>query len=245
MEKPDLTPPQWIRDAWSRDPQKDDVLFLTPEKWKGTPKAEQGPWRANACLHPNGEGDNGAYALGYRRGAQVLAEYAVREGMDQDLLIYPILFLYRHAVELWLKRCIPVAADLVDKPLEEHERKELACHRLDKLWSMFKPRLDLIRKNQRCKITQEVIDGIKSYIDQLRGVDENSYSFRYAADKNGNPNLGDLRYINIMRITVLMESLAQYCEGLDESIREQYQAKRECLWEARQQTLSEGGYDDE
>jgi len=240
MDSVASNPPQWIRDSWSRPPRKADVLFLTPEEWATTPKVERGPWPANARLHMNGDENGRAYALGYQRGAQLLADYAVRESSDQDLVIYPILFLYRHAVELFLKRFIPVAADLVDEPLKEHERSQLGSHRLDILWSIFKPRLHLMEK---CEMTQDQVDGIESYIRQLSDVDEQSFSFRFAADKDGNPNLADLRHINIMRITVLLEPFVAIFEGIDEIIHERYQSKCEYMEESRQQALSDGECD--
>jgi DNA-binding phage protein len=236
--------PQWILDSWSRRPDKDDVLFLTPEQWKATPKVEQGPWPANACLHMDSDSKGRAYALGYHRAAQLLADHAVRERGDQDLLIYPILFSYRHAVELFLKRIIPVAANLVDQPLSEDEGRHLAeraTHRIKTLWVIFKPRLERMGTNRLCEISKDLVEGIESYIRQLSEVDEQSFSFRYAASKDGTPTLSDFRYINIMRIAVLLEPFVGFFEGLDELIHEQYQAKCEYMLEA--QAHNDGSYD--
>jgi hypothetical protein len=70
-------------------PRKSDVLFGS-----GT------DWQTNACV--NGIGDSVAYQDGYRRAALQLAEYVCDAGRGQDFLVYPIVYLYRHHIELAL-----------------------------------------------------------------------------------------------------------------------------------------------
>jgi hypothetical protein len=52
----------------------------------------------NACLNWGG---GLVYALGYRTAADALIERVA--GMDQDALVYPIVFCYRQYLELLLK----------------------------------------------------------------------------------------------------------------------------------------------
>lgn len=79
-----------------------------------------------------------------------------------------------------------------------------------------------MREKGQCKIPDEEMEGIESYIRQLKDVDEGSFSFRYAAQRDGAPTLPDIRYVNMMRITVLMEPFVACFEGLDEVVHEQY-----------------------
>jgi hypothetical protein len=60
-------------------------------------------WKNNACLR---NGDEYAYREGYRKGAQILVRAVEETQSDQDFLVYPIVFLYRHHIELALKRVI-------------------------------------------------------------------------------------------------------------------------------------------
>jgi hypothetical protein len=76
-------------------------------------------WMNNACLNVMGNGDAFAYKAGYRRGAEVLIEYVGESGRDQDFLVYPIIFLYRHHIELMLKRIIRRAPYLIAASLSE------------------------------------------------------------------------------------------------------------------------------
>jgi len=119
-----------------------------------------------------------------------------------NIPFYPIIYLYLHTVELYLKRSIPVAANLVEQHLREDEKRlllEKGTHRLDQLWAMCKPRLILMRKNGQCEITEDELAGIESYIKQLTDVDEQFFIFRFAESKDGKPNLSGFRHINIMR----------------------------------------------
>ena len=74
-------------------PRKSDQLF----------RSDLRDWMNNACLNVMGSGDAYAYKAGYRRGAEVLIGYVGEIARDQDFLVYPIIFLYRHHIELMLK----------------------------------------------------------------------------------------------------------------------------------------------
>ena|SRR6185295_9290413 len=63
---------------------------------------------------------------GHRRGARRLAEHVCENVRDQDLLVYPIVFLYRHHVELALKRLIELAADLAEEELDHKTSIDIA-----------------------------------------------------------------------------------------------------------------------
>ena len=84
----------------SPPPRKSDVLFGS-----GT------DWQANACV--NGIDDLAAYQNGYRRAALHLAEYVCDAGRGQDFLVYPIVYLYRHHIELTLKSIISTCGVIV------------------------------------------------------------------------------------------------------------------------------------
>jgi hypothetical protein len=88
-------------------------------------------WMNNGCVNVMGNGDAYAYKAGYRRGAEVLIGYVGESARDQDFLVYPIIFLYRHHVELMLKRIIRRAPYLIDGSLSEKEKQHLDRHRLD------------------------------------------------------------------------------------------------------------------
>src|SRR5579864_2943647 len=94
-------------------PRKGDVLF-------GLDREGRRP--ANACLNFTAPA-NYAYTEGYRIAARSLAKQVCETGEDRDLLIFPIIYLYRHHLELRFKNLIVVGAFLIDKTLTETEVK--------------------------------------------------------------------------------------------------------------------------
>jgi hypothetical protein len=188
-------------------PRKGDKLF----------RGDLRDWKNNACLTPC---DDYAYKEGYRRGAQVLVQ-AVRETeRDQDFLVYPIVFLYRHHIELALKRVIRKTPYLIDRVLTKAETDHLCKHRLDWLWQDFKPMAQGVCEAAGWdSLPEEDLEGIDEYIRQMVDVDPGSYSLRYAQSKTGDPSLPkELTHINLRHFGDSMERLANYLYGLEMAI---------------------------
>ena len=116
--------PDWVKKAWAEPMAATDVLFRSVKA--GEPGEHS--WETNAWV--SGASDY-AYAEGYSRAARLLADYVIREKWDTDFLVYPIAFLYRHSIELQLKRLIPDSAFLADVALSEDKRNLLrGAHRV-------------------------------------------------------------------------------------------------------------------
>jgi hypothetical protein len=149
------------------------------------------------------------------------------------LLVYPIVFLYRHHIELVLKRIISRSPYLIERSLTKAESDHLEKHRLDLLWQDFKPMAAAISKAAGWdEMPAEDIAGIDDYIRQISEVDPGSYSMRYAHSKKGDPTLPkDLTHINLRHFDEMMERLANYLGGLEaaicqlESLRQDYEAE--------------------
>lgn len=83
------------------------------------------------------------------------------------------------------------------------------------------------------KLDRKDIDGIDAYIRQLVNLDPDSFSFRYARSKKGEPSLpADLRNINIRHFAEMMERLASYLGAIDDATDhlEEAKAEMEAAW---------------
>jgi hypothetical protein len=131
--------------------------------------------------------------------------------------VYPIVFLYRHHIELALKRVIKRAPYLIERPPTKVESDHLVGHRLDSLWQDFKPMAKAITEAAGWEeLPLEDVEGIDDYIRQLCEVDPRSYSLRYAHSTKGDPSLPEtLTHINLRHFGELMERLANYLYGLE------------------------------
>lgn len=221
-------------------PSKEDVLF----------RGDLLDWQNNACLNVKvSRGDGIAYMEGYRRGALKLVEHVVDNHRDQDFLVYPIIFLYRHHIELVLKRIIERAPYLLDRDLSQAEQKHLeSSHRLNVLWQDLKPMFIAI-----CEAVgwgrpdAKDISGIDSYIRQLCELDPDSMRFRYNSLKNGDPSLPpELKGINLRHFAEMMERLATYFEGIDLATAdiEETKAEMEAEFASEAAQYMDYGYED-
>jgi hypothetical protein len=156
------------------------------------------------------------YPDGYLLGARYLVE-RIATPRDKNVLVYPIIFLYRHHIELVLKRLISRAPYLINRSLTDSEKKHLATHRLDYLWGDLKPMLSAIWEAAGWqKLDAQDIGGVDAYVSQLVEVDLKSFSFRYAQSKEGESSLpSDLKHINMRHFAEMMDRLANYLDDID------------------------------
>ena len=114
-------------------------------------------------------------AHGYRLAARLAVEHIREDGIDAPFLVYPIVFLYRHHVELMLKRLILKANEPgvcyytdVKEQTEEIRNKLLKRHSLQWLWDQFRPSVEGLG------MKSVDVDAINSCIQQLNEIDPNS-----------------------------------------------------------------------
>jgi hypothetical protein len=165
-----------------------------------------------------------AYRDGFRRAASQLATQVCETASGQDVLVYPIVYLYRHHIELSLKRLIGTASELLGRELSIKDYKVLGGHKLADLWSLARPLLNPIcEAANNPPFSEGDLEGIASYIRQLHEHDPYGESFRYWTRKP-NPTAPfplvsslhpDLKIINIRNFASAMERLADYLDGME------------------------------
>lgn len=179
-----------------------------------------------ACVGENGGPyDTGQLARGYFAAAHQLLLWDVP--FDQiekmpleaktalqvsiDLKVYPILYCYRHGIELALKHLLFQLPRFFNQPLT---LDELNGHSLEKWWNELVPYLDRLRTEaaklyaddaESCRILEEqlrpdILANIGSIICEVHGLDESSTTFRYALDRSGNIPLGDQPHIVLDKV---------------------------------------------
>jgi hypothetical protein len=184
-------------------PRQDDVLFRADYMNMRTTANVTMGWSADVL-----------YADGYRDAARVLVQRVTDTDWQKNTLVFPIVYLYRHHIELVLKALTVNGSYLIDKQLNEVEVKTLGKHRLDLLWDNFKPILREVSSMANYPIRPEDIAGIDSYVRQLTTVDPDSQCFRYPTTKTGEPSLPDLMHISLSVFADGMERLADYLDVL-------------------------------
>lgn len=186
-----------------------------------------GNWEYNACLNYS-DGSYG-YIEGYKKAAKVLVEYVFVSKRDQDTLIYPIVFLFRHHVELIIKDILNKGKDLLS--LDEKERSVLVSalvskHSLTFFDKYVKDLMFALEPNSNHDYQE-----IHSLIEKITQLDPDSYHFRYLKSKKDEVNINlNIRTINtedlfsniengIKLLECVSLQLSQYLEAIDEYIK--------------------------
>jgi hypothetical protein len=169
-------------------------------------------WHLNACIDQFGHTD--AYADGYLHAAKLLARIVIYSERGMDTLVYPIVYLYRHFIEIKFKSLIRRGTRIVGKSENTQLDEVLKNHDLEKLWKNFKPIFAEISKDEEDFESTE--QGIDSYIRQIHGIDPGSFAFRYETTKDGKKrNLDGVAHINVLEFCQVIEKLTGLMEYID------------------------------
>ena len=134
----------------------------------------------------------GLYAQAFHEAGQVLAERMFAHGGYSDLEACPIVFLYRHSLELYLKAIVLIGCDIMQRHGETLTDKErlFGNHRLLHLLPLIKRTFDAVGWTWH-----EDIEGLRTFeevgelLQAFEKIDPGSYTFRYPVNTKGQPSV--------------------------------------------------------
>ncbi len=190
-----------------------------------TSKAAPDPdWYLNACLNVGG-GDWDIYAIGYKRAGDILVQYVIDHNQDQDLLVYPVVFLYRQYLELRLKELIFAGDRLLDQ-----DAKIPKTHDLVRLWRQARSNMESVWPDSD---TKDHLNAIETRMKELCDVDSGSFAFRYPENKDGAATLVGMVHINLKQLRDVVQGISHVLEGASTGMGEHLQWKHEMMAEYR------------
>jgi len=172
-------------------------------------------WDLNACVGTNGGPyDLHAYAQGYFRAGERIAESLVADHSLIDLTVYPLAYVYRHAVELSLKSLIFALPRIWDEKASVR-----FTHKLLDNWKIVRGYL------QRDPTFDP--NGLLPLIDRILHdfleIDPTGQAFRFPTARDDSLFLLETSVINIK---VMSESMSILAEAFDF-----WRWGADCLWE--------------
>lgn len=192
----------------------DDIQFLYPEKGDKVFEVVPGDWLSNACIKFSiKKGRWAIIADGYKLAGDILSEYVKEKGAEQDFLIFPIAFNYRHNLELLMKYAIEIGLELYP---EIQESKEIGKnipthHRLNNLWDAVRK---IIMRHENMDKEDNRIKAMKEIIDQFSKLDPGSSFFRYPMDKDRKVHDCPMSIINIETLSRVMTKASNMMNGI-------------------------------
>lgn len=187
-------------------PDGDDPYKLTP-----------GARHLIACLNFTHDEPWYGIAEGFKRVADLAVAHIAETGHDQDFLVYPVLFCYRHYLEVMLKQLLRDARRLYD--VEDHSIP--GTHSLIALWDKLEP-LMLTHTGDPATYAN-----VRASLAQFDHLDPRSDSYRYPVDKKGDPHLKGVRKVDLGQVSAVVQRLAGFLDGASTAVQVDLDAKHE------------------
>lgn len=143
-------------------------------------------------------------ADGYKEAADVLVEKAMADRFLRHGLIYPILFCYRHFIELSLKYVISEYGHLTAEPPNSKD------HDLEVLWPVFRKIVTYCEEGDT-----EALTAVEAIVAEFAKLDPQSFTFRYPTNRKGDLIAINMDNIDLSNLRDTMEGVANYFSGTD------------------------------
>ena len=151
--------------------------------------------------------------IGYEEAANHLVDIALEHRHRREALIFPILFLYRHYIELRLKYFISTYGH------HAGIEPEWKTHNLTILWCQFKE--IFVEFGGEVQDPDDAYTTVENIVAQFAKVDPGSFSYRYPRDTKGDPVPIDQNNLDLETLKDVMGGLSAYfggCEGHFDSL---------------------------
>ena len=172
-------------------PEKGDELF-----------SKEGDRRMNVCTSISAN-NLSVYSEGYKRAADIIIDSLEDYYFEINFLFHPVLYLYRHHIELTLKSIIGYA-----NILEECDNSFPRTHDLSILWMKARDKIKIIGD----EIQEDDLKAVDDLIAQFADFDPLSTTFRYPIDSKGEPSIKNHIILNLSHFKSVIEKLSAFLE---------------------------------
>jgi hypothetical protein len=158
-------------------------------------------WSSNARVDDHAPSRMYHMMQGYKEAAELLTEAALAGGVKHHL-VYPIVFCYRHSLELTLKHILDRWGDYAG------EQPNWKAHKLSELW----PSVLRVFAHFGLDADCETLRAVECCIKELESIDLKATAFRYAVDQKGNPIKLTVFGIDLLQARRAMKALQNWLE---------------------------------
>lgn len=177
-----------------RWPKTGDRLFVTADMWWQNASVEETTFSRMILLES-----------GFKDAGDILVEKTREDNHYNDILIYPIIYCYRHSLELAIKYIITTygRAPSVSPNTKEHDLARLWPH-CRRVIEYFHPDND-----------DPALDAVEACIAEFAKIDPGSDAFRYATTSKGRPMKINLPPVDLLELRATMEAIHNFFTGVD------------------------------
>lgn len=160
----------------------------------------------------------------YRNAADCLAAQVTAGSVGAERFLAPIMFLYRHYLELRLKELNQTAHELLGK-----DAGLPGGHSLINLWAVARRFLDEVWPTG----PRDQLQALDSVLREFDTLDPYSEAFRYPKDKKGRSISEDLPYLEIGQVSTVVGRAANLLDAASTGLNEYLSEKLEIEGEFR------------
>ena len=153
------------------------------------------------------------WAEGYGNAANAIAESLLQRQRFPDYDAYPVVFCYRHAIELYMKGII--YDTIIILKFENKDNlisKLIKSHDLMSLFNKFKQILVSLFPDDQSLLME--ITKIDEFLEEFSIIDKESFSFRYPINNSGEPNFSKALLLNLESIKIRSNSILEKFETI-------------------------------
>lgn len=166
----------------------------------------------------------GLYAEAYHRAAKEQARALAENPVYDPLDACPVVFLYRHATELYLKGVLRAGESLMY--LEGRQPTfDASTFKKHQLSPLLTPLRELFKEMDWASSYEE----IASFVERLDRMDSGSFSFRYPVDTNENNALPESFVIDVLAFARAADSCLEILYNASYSIDDRAEGAKAML----------------
>jgi len=152
------------------------------------------------------------FGLGYHEAARSLAERLLCQDNFPDYEGYPVVFLYRHSFELYLKGIIYEAKVLAALNDVKFEANIYRCHKLRPLAELCARILPLVLP--KVKSLPQIVTDMRRVAAEFEEIDADSFAYRYPTNNEGKPSSNQVQDVNLRSMYATMTPLLEMMDAV-------------------------------
>ncbi len=174
-------------------PEPGDSLFAGASDWETLAAIGGNDWHGLLL-----------YAQSYKEAADVVVDHIEHTRRRQDSMVYAVMLLYRHYIELTLKGLLRLGS-MFEGSAPEYPKH----HSIYGLWHLCKPMLKTAFPTGDDSATKAVEECMK----QIALMDPSGEAWRFPEDKKGRAIRHSVCFLSLRNTRKVMDKIAGYLEG--------------------------------
>lgn len=186
-------------------------------------------WKLNACVNYIRD-DWCLYAEGFRMGAEALIREVINNGgRSIDLLIYPVVSCFRHAIELQLKAAVHWGRRYLGELSPNYPEGHIlvSSYKGTELWKECRS----IAEQVWPEGSSDELDNAERILREFETHDRDGQAFRYPSDTKGERTKAALTHINIQEFYDAAERAYRLLDGISTGC--------EAMWEEQMENAAQ------